>query len=90
MGEFNHNFMDKPPWSGQSVRPLVRFLAWIFLFCALLAGVAGVYLITQESGVEAEHLPAILLFVIGELYFGAILLHVGIKGVAPASWLPWK
>ena len=90
MGEFSHNLIEKPPWSGQSVRPWVRFLAWVFLFLALLAGVAGVFLITRDGGISTEYMPAIFLFLFGELYFFVLLLHVGIEGVAPLSWLPWK
>ena len=81
--------MVKPPWSGQSVRPWVRFLAWIFLILALLAGVAAAFLIIRDGKITAEQLPVIF-FLIGEMYFFALLLHVVIKGVAPTTWLPWK
>ena len=90
MDEFSHNFMERPPWSGQSVRPWARFLAWVFVFLALIAGVIGAVFITLEGGIPAAYLPVILLGLIGELYFVAVLFHVGTKGVAPSSWLPWK
>ena len=90
MGEFSHNLLQKPPWSGQAVRPWVRFLAWVFLFLALLAGIAGAFLVTRDGGFAMGRLPAILLFLIGELYFFLLLLRVGLTGVAPLSWLPWK
>jgi hypothetical protein len=90
MGEFGHNLIEKPPWAGQSVHPWVKFLAWVFLFLALLAGVAGAIVIARDGGIELVQLPAIFLFLIGELYFFVLLLHVAIKGVAPTSWLPWK
>ena len=79
-----------PPWSGQSVRSWVRFLAWIFMLFALIAGVIGTYFIIQDGAVAANHLPLLFFGLIGEVYFFALLLHVGIKGVAPSTWLPWK
>jgi hypothetical protein len=90
MGVFSDSLIEKPPWSGQSVRPWVRFLAWLFLFLALLAGVSSAILIARDGGIATKYLPAIILFLIGELYFFALLLHVAIKSVAPSSWLPWK
>lgn len=82
--------MEKPPWSGQIVRPWVRWLAWVFVFMAFVAGVFGVFIIVSDGGIPAGTLPTILAWVIGEIYFVALLVHVGIKGVAPSTWWPWK
>ena len=90
MEEFERNFLKIPPWSGQSVRPWVRFLAWIFLLCVLFAGVIGAYFIIQEGEIRVRQLPLLFFGLIGEVYFSALLLHVGIKGAAPSTWLPWK
>ena len=80
----------KPPWSGQPVRPWVRVLAWIFVILALLGGIGAAIFVTLEGGVPIEELPLLALFLAGELYFICLLAHVGIKGVAPTSWLPWR
>ncbi|MDX1401348.1 MAG: hypothetical protein R3245_05460 [Kiloniellales bacterium] len=84
------NGIAKPPWAGQSVRPWVRVLAWTFVLLAVLSGVGAALLTRREGGVPFENLPLFLLFVIGEIYFVVLLGHVGIKGVAPSSWLPWR
>jgi hypothetical protein len=90
LDELNRNFLDKPPWSGQSVRLWARCLAWLFLLFALLAGVLGATMIARDGGVRTDQLPMVLLFLAGELYFVVLLFHVAIRGVAPSSWLPWK
>jgi hypothetical protein len=90
MDGHNDNLSAKPPWSGQPVRLWVRILAWIFVILALLAGIGAAVFITLEGGVPREDLPSLGLFLVGELYFVCLLAHVGIKGVAPTSWLPWK
>ncbi|MGY0800162.1 hypothetical protein ACW7G0_14060 [Lysobacter sp. A286] len=90
MNRRSHEFFVKPPWSGQPVRPWIRFLAWTFVVLTLLAGISAAVFITLEGGVPREQLPVLCLFVAGELYFVSLLSYVGVKGVAPSSWLPWK
>ena len=60
------------------------------MFLAILAGIGAAVFITLDGGVPVEHLPLRILVLVGELYFVLLLLHVGIKGAAPSSWLPWK
>jgi len=90
VNETDRNAMEKPPWSGQPVRRWVRVLAWIFVILALMAGLIGMVLLLHGTGIAKEQLPMALLFLFGEIYFVAVLLHVIIKGTAPSSWLPWR
>ncbi len=90
MNRRNYDFIAKPPWSGQSVRPWIRFLAWIFVVIALLGAVGAAVFITLEGGVAREELLVLGLALVGELYFVSVLSYIGVKGVAPSSWLPWK
>lgn len=77
------------PWSNQPVRPFVRFLAWIFVACDVLAlSLVGYF--SAKEGIPREH----MLFVIGGL---ALILYalflfgrVALTGKAPSGWLPWK
>jgi len=56
----------------------------------LLGGIGAAIYISLDGGVSHEQLPVVGLVILGELYFFFLLLHVGVKGAAPLSWLPWK
>jgi len=72
------------------VRPTMGQIPRLAVFLALVAGVVSAILIARDGGIAMKHLPATFLALILELYFFVLLLHVGIKSIAPSSWLPWK
>jgi hypothetical protein len=87
--EFQGFSLRRPPWSGDSVRPWVRVGAWFFLVCAVLAFVGGIVYTYLDGGIPRQYWLAACLFVVGELYFAAIVAHVAIRGRAPTNWIPW-
>ena len=82
--------LQRPPWSGNAVRPWVRAMAWFFLACAVLAFVASAATLVSEGGLPRQQWLAVAGAIIAELYLSIVFAHVALRGMAPKTWVPWR
>jgi hypothetical protein len=83
-----YKYPSIPPWSSQKAGIFIRFLAWVYIVCGVIALSAYIYFSIVE-GITKEYLllfvGMLMLIIYSMLLFG----HVAIKGKAPSGWLPW-
>ena len=81
----------KAPWNGEQVNAFIRFLAIVFVICAMVVFVRLIVDVLTDS---ATHIDIIdFRTVIGMVvmpYYFLLFLKVAVTGKAPTSWLPWK
>ena len=77
------------PWSGQVVRPSMRWLAWVVvLLGAFSLAMFGV--VTMMDGFSQESLRLFGPGSIGVLYMVLVFGRAAYTGRAPRGWLPWS
>ena len=74
--------LQRPPWSGNTVRPWVRAMAWFFLMCAVFALVSSVVRLVSEGGLPLQDWLAVAGVILAELYLSIIFAHVAVRGAA--------
>ncbi len=82
--------LQRPPWSGNAVRPWVRVLAGFFLACAALAFIGSVFMLVSEGGIPRQQWLAAAGIIAAELYLTIVFAHVALRGIAPKTWVPWR
>lgn len=82
------NNCTRPPWSGQSVRPWIRALAWVWLVILVVLTPVTLWL-NIKGGFSAKEFLAATPTVLLSGYLSALFGYAAITGYAPVGWLPW-